>query len=373
MTLLVSLLPSYAFDQADHDIDLEVEDYKQIFAVAPGIKKIVLRNACQFKDECISYMMEKCEDINSVQFYAANLVTNEVWHRLFRHYGKQLETIKLQWLDAAFEDDAVAEIVQHCSNLRRLKFKLCRRIGEGSIVALAALRNLEHLSLQIGDEVSAASLVNLVEATGSKLQTLSLEHFLDLDDTVLDAIHTTCTHLTKFRIKENDTATDAGFTALFTNWPNRPLLFADFSSTRDIDNNNPTGPDDAIGLASAGFSALMAHSGATLTHLDIASCRHISLATFIDVFDGRNTYPALETINVSFCSCVDTRVVAGIFKSCPSLRKLIAFGCFDVLDVVVPRGIALIGVPKAQDAIEQIGVGMDVAEAVGRMMIPAAA
>jgi DNA repair protein RAD7 len=34
----------------------------------------------------------------------------------------------------------------------------------------------------------------------------------------------------------------------------------------------------------------------------------------------------------------------------------------------VPRGIALIGVPKAQDAIEQIGTGIDVAEALGRMI-----
>jgi DNA repair protein RAD7 len=39
-----------------------------------------------------------------------------------------------------------------------------------------------------------------------------------------------------------------------------------------------------------------------------------------------------------------------------------------VADVVVPRNIALIGVPRAQDAIEQFGVGIDVEEALGRMI-----
>ena len=43
-----------------------------------------------------------------------------------------------------------------------------------------------------------------------------------------------------------------------------------------------------------------------------------------------------------------------------------AFGCFDVQDVVVPRNIALIGVPRAQDAITQFGVGIDVDEAIVR-------
>ncbi|KAG9583763.1 hypothetical protein KCU77_g18420, partial [Aureobasidium melanogenum] len=79
-------------------------------------------------------------------------------------------------------------------------------------------------------------------------------------------------------------------------------------------------------------------------------------------------YPNLETINLSFCSAADTSVVAGVFQSCPAIKKVIAFGCFDVTDVVVPRGIALIGVPKAQDAIEQIGTGIDVAEALSRMI-----
>ncbi|GAB7355685.1 hypothetical protein MBLNU459_g6388t1 [Dothideomycetes sp. NU459] len=347
---------------------LEVEDYKQMFAVTPHIKRLVIRNACQFKDEVMDYMIEKCDKLTSIQLYAANLVSDAMWKRLFERYGAQLEALKLSWLDAAFDDDAVHELVKNCPNLQRLKLKLCRRLSNASITAISTMQSLTHLSLQTSLEITPEALVTLVHSIGPNLRTLSLEKFLDADDAVLAAIRTSCTRLSKFRLQENDVATDSGFAHLFTGWSNPPLTFADFSSTRDIDNNNPTGPEDAIGLAAQGFRALMAHSGSTLVDLSIASCRHIPLQAFHDVFLADATYPNLENINISFCNTVDTSVVAGIFKSCPRLRKVIAFGCFDVMDVVVPRGIALIGVPKAQDAIEQIGVGFDVMEALGRMV-----
>ena len=313
-------------------------------------------------------MMDKCDKLKHLQLYAANLVTNDTWRDLFKHYGTQLETVKLQWLDAAFEDDTVKEMVDHCPSLNRLKLKLCRRIGEESLTHIANLGHLEHLSLQIRNETSPPALVHLITSVGPNLRTLSLEKFIDADDTVLTAIRDSCTKLSKLRLADNDIASDAGFTALFTDWKNAPLHHADFSSTRDIDNNNHSGPEDAIGLADAGFKALMKHSGSHLGRLEIASCRHITLQAFLDVFAEGHVYPALEHINLSFCNSVDTAVVAGVFKSCPALKKIIAFGCFDVLDVVVPRGIALIGVPKAQDAIEQFGVGIDLDEALDRMM-----
>lgn len=347
---------------------LEVDDYKQIFAVVPNVRKLVLGNACQMKDEAMAYMLDKCHNLQHLQMYAANLVTNDMWQRLFEGAGDKLQTVALKWLDAAFEDETVQVMATNCPNLKRLKLKLCRRIGEPAIQSIATMPHLEHLSLQIGRDVSANVLVDLVTQRGDSLRTLSLEKFLDADDTVLETIHNHCHSLSKLRFSENDTATDAGFANLFTEWRNPPLAFVDVDGTRDIDNNNPDGPEEATGMASAGFKAMMKHSGSNLKHLDISSCRHIPLSAFIDVFNGAESYNSLEYINVSFCSRVDTTVVAGIFRSCPALKKLVAFGCFDVADVVVPRNIALIGVPRAQDAIEQFGVGIDVDEALGRMI-----
>lgn len=347
---------------------LEVDDYKRIFAVVPNVRRLVLGNACQMKDEAMAYMLDKCHNLQHLQMYAANLVTNDMWQRYFEAAGDKLKTIKLKWLDAAFEDETVQTMALNCPNLNRLKLKLCRRIGEQALNSIATMPQLEHLSLQIGREVSTEAIVNLVKQRGEQLRTLSLEKFLDADDKVLEAIHDHCHHLSKLRASENDMVTDAGFTNLFTDWRNPPLAFVDVNGTRDVDNNNPDGPEEATGMSSTGFKALMKHSGSNLKHLDISSCRHIDLGAFIDVFNGAESYNSLEYINVSFCSRVDTTVVAGIFRSCPALKKLVAFGCFDVADVVVPRNIALIGVPRAQDAIEQFGVGIDVDEALGRMI-----
>lgn len=348
---------------------LEPEDYLQMFAIVPKMKRLVLGNACQMKDEAIDYMLERCHNLRYLQLYAANLVTDGLWHRLFREMGTRLEVLKLKWLDASFDDTVAQDMVRNCQNLTRIKFELCRKLGEPAVEALANLPKLQHLSLQLSREVSTTTLINLVERRGPTLQTLSLDKFLDADDTVLTSIHDNCRNLVKLRFTENDTATDAGYVSLFTSWPNPPLHFIDVNSTRDVDNNNPDGPEDTpIGLASDGFRALMAHSGPALRHLDIASCRHIELSAFMDVFNGAQEYPFLEHINISFCNRVDTSVVAGIFKSCPKLQKLVAFGCFDVQDVVVPGRVALIGVPRAQDAIEQFGVGIDVEEAIGRMV-----
>ncbi|WPH04009.1 Hypothetical protein R9X50_00689300 [Acrodontium crateriforme] len=345
---------------------LNEEDYTQIFAVVPNMRNLCLSNACRFKDETMAYMLERCKELRHLTLYAANLVSDSLWLRLFTEAGGKLETIKLKWLDAAFDDASVEGMVINCPNLRRLKLKHCGRIGESAITAISRLQALEHVSLQIQGAVSSGVLTDLVKKRGASLSTLSLEGFVDGDDDLLQAIHDECHNLSKLRFNGNDLASDAAYTALFTEWSNPPLAFADFSSNRDVDNNNPAGPDEPIGLASNGFRALMEHSGSNLRHLDIASCRHIELGAFLDVFESKH-YPLLEYINLSFCNRIDTTVVACIFKSCPNLKQLVAFGCFDVRDVVVPSNIALIGVPRAQDAIEQFGVGIEVEEALLRM------
>jgi DNA repair protein RAD7 len=339
---------------------LETEDYDQVFAVCPTVKRLSLRNCCQFKDSNIDYMIEKGKSLVELQLLGANLVSNDKWIELFIARGKDLRSLKVEWLDAAFDDQAVEALSTFCPNLERLKMERCKRIGEESIDAIARMEHLQHLTLRFYSEIPPEKLINLITSTGAKLRTLCLEHFLDASndptDNVLDAIHNTCHKLKKFRFTENNECSDTGYVNLFTAWNNPPLHYADINSTRDMDNANPDGPDDApIGLGSAGFSALMAHSGSRLEYLDVSSCRHISHETFAAVFDGAKVYPYLREINVSFCPVVDTQIVAGIFRSCPVLKKVVTFGCFQVEDVVVPKGIVLIGAPRAGDQLEQFG------------------
>ncbi len=336
-------------------IELETEDYIRLFSVVPRVQNLNLRNAGQFKDEVIDYIIERDVPLRTLQLEAANLVTNEKWVRFFEQCGHRLGSLKLSWLDYSMDDETFMTLVRYCPNLKRLKLKKCFRLGDAALGAVSELKQLEHLSLRLPTTTSSGPLAELISSVGCGLRTLSLENFSDADDDVLSTIHTSCTQLSKLRFTENDYCSDAGFATLFAEWSNAPLTFIDMSSNRSIDYSAPDGPKEAVGLASAGFEALMDHSGSRLERLDISSCRHIDYESFSRTFDGKIQYPFLKDINISFLTKIDTAIVAGMFKSCPELIKVTAFGCFNVTDVALPKGVALIGVPNAQDSIVQEG------------------
>ena len=326
-----------------------------MFSVVSQVQNLNLRNAGQFKDEVLNYIIERDVPIRSLQLEATNLVSDGKWTEFFEKQGHRLESLKLSWLDYSMDDDTFRGLIRHCPNIKRLKMKKCFRLGDVALRAMTELMQLEHLSLRLPAATTPGVLADLISSVGPGLRTLSLEGFSDADDDTLSTIHSSCTQLSKLRFTENDICTDIGFASLFANWSNPALAFIDFSSNRSIDYAVPDGPESPVGLASRGFEALMGHSASRLERLDISSCRHITYETFAKVFDGRKKYPGLKDINISFLPRIDTSVVAGMLRSCPELVKVTAFGCFNVTEVAVPKGIALIGVPNAQDSIVQEG------------------
>ena len=253
------------------------------------------------------------------------------------------------------DDETFKSLIYQCPNIKCLKIKKCFRLGDVALSAIMELGQLEYLSLRFPTPTTPGVLTDLISFVGPGLRKLSLEGFSDADDDVLSMVHSSCTRLSKLRFTENDLCTDVGFASLFIGWSNPALAFIDFSSNRSVDYAAPDGPDDPLGLASGGFEALMQHSGSRLERLDISSCRHIAYESFSKVFDGKEQYPILKEINISFLPKIDTSIVAGMFRSCPELIKVTAFGCFNVKEVAVPKGVALIGVPNAQDSIVQEG------------------
>lgn len=363
-------------DDVDH-IDvydcgkLETEDFARIFAHMHHLVAVNLRFAGQMKDDAIRYMVDKCDSLRHLQLGAPNLISEDAWLELFRERGSQLESLKLSDLQGYFSDVAAIEMAQHCVNLKRLKLRGCSHLTESSIKSFANLPSLEHLTLSVAQmDTTPDTLIDLITKLGPRLKTLCLEGF-DLDedhgaesedsssvdtsnahDEVLHAIHTHCTQLSKLRFTGNSHCTDQAFATLFSAWNNRPLKLADLSECRWIDNNDPVGPEDyPVGFASEGFKALMAHSGTQLEELNLHSCRHISHKALTEVFDGDKKYPELRSIDMSFVSQVDEEVMAGICKSCPALTKLVVFACFNARGADIPPGVAVIGLPNAQDNI----------------------
>ena len=71
----------------------------------------------------------------------------------------------------------------------------------------------------------------------------------------------------------------------------------------------------------------------------------------MDVFDGKKQYPSLKDIDFSFVTLVDDVVMTGIFRSCPNLNKLAVFACFNARGARIPAGVAVVGLPNAQDNV----------------------
>lgn len=330
---------------------LEEEDFQKIFAFMPFVEKVDFRCAGQMKDAALEYLTGRESRIKHLQLDSCNLISDECWEKFFEVHGSKLEVLKLSNLDVSMGDDAVAHMVKNCPNLRFLKLTDCWKPTDASLKSMASLSKLEGLSLNLIQPTSHEALLDLISSTGPNLRTLSLRNIKAADDAILDMIHLRCTNLTKLRLSDNSLFTDKGFATLFTDWRNPGLLTVDVSGNRDVDNANPDGPEDAIGFASSGFKALMKHSGSTLRRLNISSCRHISFDAFAEVFAADTTYPRFQELDMSFQTCIDDFLVGSIFRSCPGLAKVIAFACFQVRDVTVPRGVAMIGGMNAQRSI----------------------
>lgn len=325
-----------------------------------NLQDVNLRFAGQMKDDVLEYMIEHNPYVKNLQLGASNLITNKGWRKLFETRGAVLESLKLSELNDSFDDNIVAVLAKSAPNLHRLKLKRCSHMTSDSLKSLASFQNLTHLSLLLQQEVAAEPLTELIIKVGSSLRTLSLERFVEADDTLLSAIHTHCRSLVKLRITENSIITDAAFASLFTDWTNPPLTFVDLNTNRDIDNGNPDGPEDEpIGFASEGFKALMAHSGKKIERLNISSCRHISREAFEEVFNGVKQYPQLRDLDASFLTHMDDYLVGLLFKSCPALVKLAVFACFKVRDVRIPKGVAVLGLPNALESVVIEGDFMD--------------
>jgi DNA repair protein RAD7 len=360
---------------------LETEDFERIFAIMHHLQSVNLRFAGQMKDSALRYLIDKCNNLHELQLGATNLISEKAWLELFHQRGAQLTSFKASEVQEHFSDSVVLEMAHRCTSLKRLKLRACSHLTETSVKALYKLTSLEHLTLAVAqDDTTTQTLVELVAVLGPKLKTLCLEGF-DYDDgvtstdeddedasssadmaekpkkpshhdEVLLAIRHHCKQLRKLRFTRNSNCSDNAFSSLFEGWENKPLRHIDLSKCRWVDNANPDGPGELqIGVAGNAFKSLMKHSGQALQVLDLQSCRHISRLALTDVFDGKKQYPELRRIDLSFVSQVDEEVMAGIFRSCPALTKLVVFACFNARGAAIPAGIAVIGLPNPQDSI----------------------
>ncbi|KAJ0117160.1 nucleotide exsicion repair protein rad7 [Diaporthe amygdali] len=327
---------------------LSTDDYMRVFQMVPTVKNLKIRNAIQFKDEVMEYLLSRDKvELEGLYMHGANLISAEMWKKYLTTKGKTLQRFQIYYTDKHFDDECITALRTAAPELKRLKVSNNQKVSGDGIRELVHLKKLQHLGIHVHNHVHSDIYVEVLRSIGSELRTLSLRRTPELDNTVLDAIHNNCRHLSKLRITDSEVMTDAGFARLFTDWRNPGLTFLDLQKCRHVDSQKPRENPDDIGLCSEGFKALMAHSGKSLQKLNLHACRHISKQAFDEVFSPKNTYSELKSLELSFCEDVNDYVVGSVFRSCPNLRELNVFGCMRVKNARVPRGKILVGVPNA--------------------------
>ncbi|KAI5284240.1 hypothetical protein KEM54_001497 [Ascosphaera aggregata] len=337
--------------------DLDPPDFRNIFISLPNIRHLNLRFAGQLKNDDLDLLITLKPQLEELQLDACNLVSTETFQRLFNSLGSNLISLKLSNLDCSLDDDTMRDLTTCCPNIQRLKLSDCWLLGDGSLQAVGNFQALRHLSLSLEKPAKASTLISTLTKIGAGLESLSLKGFGNADDRVLETVRQKCTKLVKFRFTDNSVCSDKGFTSTFNGWRNCPLRFVDFSRTRDIDNTNPDGPGEAVGLASEGFKSLMRHSGGQIERLHISACRHISYSAFLEVFNSLKKYPHLKELDISFHTVIDDVLLQKIFSSCPALVKVVAFACFNVRDAAIPAGVSYFGGLNAHKYVLESGTG----------------
>lgn len=329
------------------------QDFIQIFQTSPNLRRFKARSAIQFKDEVMDYLLTRNTALEYFYLHGANLLREDKWHAFFMAKGASLRGLQVYYTDLHFGDETIALLRQTSPDLRRLKVENNQKVTDVGVEAAGDLPYLQHLGFQLLNPIHSPAVVSAVSKCGPRLQTLSLKVMPLLDDTVLQSIHDHCRVMSKLRITDSEHMTDQGFVGMFKGWENPPLDFVDLQKCRHMDSTRPRDNPDLIGLCGEGFKALMAHSGSKLRVLNIHGCRHISTEAFEEVFSQDNVYPELADLEISFCENVNDFVLGSIFRSCPKIKKVNVFGCMKVREVVVPRGVVLIGVPNAQGMITE--------------------
>ncbi|KAG5944773.1 hypothetical protein E4U53_006826 [Claviceps sorghi] len=333
--------------------NLGVQDYIGIFQVCSNLRQFKARSAVQFKDEVMDYLLSRDIALESFYLSGANLLSEEKWHELFEKKGKFLKSVQVYYTDKHFGDETIGVMATSCPDLSRLKIEHNQKLTQMGVESIGNLSALEHIGLQLQHPVPSKSLTSVISKIGPHLKTLSLRLVREADDAVLQAIRTSCQMLQKLRITESEAMTDQGFADLFSGWSNPPLHQVDLQKCRQLDATHPRDNEDNIGLCSEGFKALMAHSGSKLVDLNVHACRHISRQAFEHVFHETAVYPELTRLEISFCEQVTDFVLGCIFRSCPRIKEVNVFGCMKVKDVLVPRGVVLVGVPNARGMITE--------------------
>ncbi|BGP18423.1 hypothetical protein JCM10213_001670 [Rhodosporidiobolus nylandii] len=287
------------------------------------------------------------KELKHLELYAPYLVTAKKWCEFFERRkeagAEGLETFRLR-MSARFNDLSLASLLSTSPGLHTLQLAELGKLTGSSLSLLYPLgTNAQLTSLDIarlgtpqGQVLEDEDVVKLLKEVGSGLRELVLDgNNLVTSATLTDGIAPYCRSLTSLSLSDLSLIDADGFHSLFTSsspWSPAGLTLLNAHRLHDA-------------LTPQSLSALLAHSGKSLQHLNLHSCDLLEAELGEEI---ASKAPGLQVLDVSFVRSVDNFVVKALLDGAKELRTLFVHGNNRVTsDVPRKTGVQIRGLENA--------------------------
>ena len=213
-------------------------------------------------------------------------------------------------------------------SVNRLDFWSCKKITDAGLAMVAAgCPNLKHLNLGAANsgKVTSVGLAKIATSC-SRLERLVVNGGAMLTDAGLAEV-AKCANLRHLDASNCKNVTDAGLGLLAAGCPKLEQLV--------VYSCNSLGRQ-GFGPVPGGWGAgqPLNYTFPSLTHLDLANCKHVT-----DFVLGRMAQglPALEHLDVSYCKQLGTHGIQYIARDCSNLTHLALAGCWRITNAVLEK------------------------------------
>ncbi|KAI0713902.1 RNI-like protein [Earliella scabrosa] len=296
----------------------------------PNLTNLRLDFCGRMDDTVASAWAAALPNLKRIELLGPFLVRAPAWQTFFRaHPGLEGFLITQS---PRFDIECMRVLVENCANLKELRLKEVGLLSDEFLECLKPLGGqLTYLDLSYpgkDDALTERALIDFLEVVGGTLDHLDLSGNVDITDAVLfQGIKPHVLSLSSLVLANTPELTDAGVGEFFGNWK-APSLSALDMSRNDL-------------LADAALKALVAHSGADLTHLNINGWKSVSEDALKLI---PRTATALKKLDVGWCRAVDDWFVKSVLERCEDIEEIKVFGCGHLTENCArKRGVSMLG------------------------------
>ncbi|TFK80509.1 RNI-like protein [Polyporus arcularius HHB13444] len=299
----------------------------------PNLTSLRLDFCGRMDDTVAATWAESLPNLKRIELLGPFLVRVAGWQTLFRAHPNLEGFLITQ--SPRFDADCMRVLAESCPNLKELRLKEVGKMSDDFLECIKLFGGkLTYLDLSYpgtGGALTERGLIDMLKAVGGTLDHLDLSGNADVTDALLfQGIKPYALNLSTLVLADTPDLTDAGVAEFFGNWKGTPL------SSLDMSRNDE--------LADAALTALLKHSGADLTSLNINGWKSVSE-------DALKLIPkralALKKLDVGWCRCVDDWFVKSVLEQCDELEELKVWGCGRLTEHCArKRGVDVLGVER---------------------------